>query len=258
MVPLTGEALQEDKQMTAEEHGDASQNDQPGRGAWRLRISEKAVISAAATLVAFACALGQYITPGASGIRAFGISLGVSVAGGLLVVIAVRIFTNRKRKITILLLPALAAVACAGVIGGLAGYFLSRPVRAAAPPAPAIRQPVSGTASPTPATSASGPRAATAKTFTEIADNRNGVPVFGSPDGSATDAPEIPFATRVQVACYTPNESGMPSINAFYLIKSPPPWTDVYAPANTFANGDPVGQPGSTNIDPAVPRCLGT
>jgi hypothetical protein len=249
--------LQEDKQMTVEEHGDASQNDQPGRGAWRLRTSEKAVISAAATLVAFACALGQYITPGASGIRAFGISLGVSVAGGLLVVIAVRIFTNRKRKITILLLPALAAVACAGVIGGLAGYFLSRPVRAAAPPVSGIGQPVSGTELATPATSASSPPA-TAHTFTEIADNRNGVPVFESPDGSTTDAPEIPFTTRVQVACYTPNESGMSSINAFYRIKSPPQWRDVYAPANTFANGDPVGQPGSTNIDPTVPRCPGT
>jgi hypothetical protein len=66
--------------MTAEEHGDASQNDQPGPAAWRLRTSEKAIISAAAGLVADARALGQYINPGDSGIPAFGISLGISTA----------------------------------------------------------------------------------------------------------------------------------------------------------------------------------
>src|SRR5439155_27204826 len=179
-------------------------------------------------------ALAQSVSSGAGGIAAFGISLGVSVAGGLLIVIAVRTFMNRGRKVTIRLLPALAwlaaALACAGAVGGVVGYFLSRPAAGLS---------VKGQPSPTPtsptqvASSSSTPTAAK-HMFTEIADNRNGVPVFGSPQGGTTNAPKIPFGTHVSVVCYAPNESGIVSINAFYLINSPQ-WVNVYAPANTFA-----------------------
>jgi hypothetical protein len=234
-------------------------NDGPAasQALWHLSTTEKKRIATTSGLVLFACALAPYVQPqGASGIQVFLISLCISVAGGLLIVLSVRLFTNRNRKITILLLPALTALACASVVGGTAGYLLTRPSRApTAPASPATRKPPA-IVPESPATSSSS-KFSSNRGLTEIADNRNGVPVFGSPDGSTTNAPEIPFATRVKVACYTPNESGMASINDFYLIKSAP-WKNAYAPADTFANGDPLGQPGSTNIDPAVPLCHGT
>ena len=240
---------------TGQHHDDETGTAQ---GPWHLSSAEKKWITAASGLVLFACALAPYVQPhGSSGIKVFLISLGASVAGGLLIILAVRLITNRNRKITILLLPALTVLVCAGVIGGVTGYFLSRPSSAAITPAPPAshQPPTPGAASPAPSSSSTPTRG---RIFTEIADNRNGIQVFGSPGGSSTNAPEIPFATRVKVACYAPNESGMTSINAFYLIKSPSPWQNVYAPADTFANGDPVGEPGSTDIDPAVPRCPGT
>ncbi len=102
-------------------------NDPAKDAGWHLSKSEKAMITSVGGFVAFACALAQYVSSGSGGITAFGISLGVSVAGGLLIVIAVRIFMNRGRKVTIRLLPALAwlaaALACAGAVGGVVGYF---------------------------------------------------------------------------------------------------------------------------------------
>ena len=90
----------------------------------------------------------------------------------------------------------------------------------------------------------------------EISDNRAGTKVFSNPAGAAPTGynDEIPFDTTVAVACWAPNESEMTSITGFDLIETAP-WTGDYAPADTFANGDPVGQPGSTDRDPAVPTC---
>jgi hypothetical protein len=62
----------------------------------------------------------------------------------------------------------------------------------------------------------------------------------------------IPFGTQVWVKCWAPNESGMSSVNAFYLVETSP-WAGEYAPANTFLNADTSGA-----IDPKVPRCQAT
>jgi hypothetical protein len=79
--------------------------------------------------------------------------------------------------------------------------------------------------------------------------------VFSNAQGGAVSQDErIPYDIHVDVKCWVPNESSMSSVNAFYLIETVP-WRGDYAPANTFANGDPVGQPGSTAIDAAVPEC---
>jgi hypothetical protein len=59
----------------------------------------------------------------------------------------------------------------------------------------------------------------------------------------------IPFETHVMVKCWARNESGMGSINAFYLVETPP-WAGEYAPANTFLNADTTG-----SLDPDVPQC---
>ncbi|MFE9449551.1 hypothetical protein [Streptomyces sp. NPDC006739] len=93
------------------------------------------------------------------------------------------------------------------------------------------------------------------RTTVEIADNHNGVPVFANPRGATAAKESIPFNTSVPVSCWTADASGMASVNAFYLIGGGA-WKGLYAPANTFANGDPVGeQGGSHDIDPKVPRC---
>lgn len=91
--------------------------------------------------------------------------------------------------------------------------------------------------------------------ISEIADNHQGVPLFSDPKGTSTGL-RIPYGTHVDVLCVATNQSGMASINAFYLINTKP-WIGLYAPANTFANGDSLDGPGSTALDPKVPLCSG-
>jgi hypothetical protein len=85
----------------------------------------------------------------------------------------------------------------------------------------------------------------------EEAYNHLGTEVFRNPMGSAiAGGPvSIPFGTQVLVKCWAPNESGMTSISAFYLVETPP-WAGEYAPANTFLNADTSGVP-----DPQVQKC---
>jgi hypothetical protein len=85
----------------------------------------------------------------------------------------------------------------------------------------------------------------------EVTDNRLGTDVFSDPTGSAvTKGPaSIPFGAHVEVSCWAANDSGMTSINAFYLIATHP-WQGDYAPANTFLNADTTG-----TLDPRVPPC---
>jgi hypothetical protein len=97
------------------------------------------------------------------------------------------------------------------------------------------------------------------RTYTETTDNHNGTPIFSSPSGGALPngmPGAIPYDTPVQVKCWAPNTAGMPSVNAFYDIVGPAPYENVYGSASTFANGDPLGDPGGTHtIDSAVPEC---
>jgi hypothetical protein len=95
------------------------------------------------------------------------------------------------------------------------------------------------------------PSGPTGKLYTEVTDNHLGTDVFKDPMGDAvTSGPvSIPYGTHVLVKCWAPNESGMGSINAFYLIETRP-WIGDYAPANTFLNADTTGA-----LDPDVPEC---
>lgn len=91
----------------------------------------------------------------------------------------------------------------------------------------------------------------------EIADNHRGTQLFGSPEGAAVPdgvPGSIEYGTRVLVRCYVPNRSDMSSINDFYLIVGPEELRGTYAPADTFANGGPIG-PNPYTIDPRVPEC---
>jgi hypothetical protein len=87
--------------------------------------------------------------------------------------------------------------------------------------------------------------------YREVTYNRHGTPVFANPTGDPVTSgpPSIPFGTHVEVKCWAVNVSSMGSINASYLIETPP-WEGDYAPANTFLNADTGGA-----IDPDVPQC---
>ena len=101
--------------------------------------------------------------------------------------------------------------------------------------------------SASPSTSSSS---APGKLYREETYNHLGTHVFGNPMGAAVSGPQsIKFGTYVLVKCWAPNESGMSSINVFYLVETPP-WTAEYAPANTFLNADTTG-----SLDPDVPEC---
>jgi hypothetical protein len=91
-------------------------------------------------------------------------------------------------------------------------------------------------------------------TFDEVAANHRGTPTFADTAGGTSTAGSIPFGKHVEVSCQAPNLSGMASINAFYKVETAP-WKGLYAPANTFANGDVLGSNGSHDIDPSVPAC---
>lgn len=237
--------------------GDSAEPPRPSKGIFHLRPVESTAIGAVAGLVCVASGVSQYLQPYAGGneLISLGISIAVVAAGGFLLVALVRLVNDRDHKITIALFPALGALVVAGMVGGVAGHAIFG-ASGGRPQAVQYISPPSSASASAP-TSRLPERQGTASTVTEVADNRNGVPVFASPAGASSNAPRIPFGTRVLVACFAPNESGIVSINAFYLVRTRP-WDNVYAPADTFANGDPLGMPGSTNIDPAVPACPGT
>jgi hypothetical protein len=94
-------------------------------------------------------------------------------------------------------------------------------------------------------------RRLTGQLYKEETDNHLGTDVFRDSMGDAvTSGPvSIPFGTQVLVKCWSPNRSSMGSINAFYLVETPP-WAGDYAPANTFLNADTSGA-----LDPKVPEC---
>lgn len=103
---------------------------------------------------------------------------------------------------------------------------------------------------------ASGAALAVSSVHREQADNRSGTPLFSDIVGTQADGGgRIPFGTWVDVSCYAPNGTGDASINALYYITDGA-YKGLYAPANTFANGDPVGVSGGTHdIDATVPPC---
>lgn len=95
------------------------------------------------------------------------------------------------------------------------------------------------------------------KPRTEIADVRAGIVVYLDNRATSASAPNIPIGKRVIVVCKAPNYSGITSINYFYLLDTSP-WRGLFASANQFANGAPVGV--TTNageVDRKVQNCVG-
>ncbi|MFD6696496.1 hypothetical protein [Micromonospora aurantiaca (nom. illeg.)] len=89
-----------------------------------------------------------------------------------------------------------------------------------------------------------------------LSANRAGAPVFADTSGTpASGVPDrIPFGHEVKVACKIKNASPLTSVTYWYLLRGAP-WDGLYAPSDVFANGDPLGSNGTTNVDPAIPDC---
>jgi hypothetical protein len=94
-------------------------------------------------------------------------------------------------------------------------------------------------------------------TIPEVADNHSGSPVYRDARGASVAGmvpSRIPYGTVVQVRCQVPNQTGMSSVTALYLIASGR-WKGFYGVADTFTNGDPLGSPGGHLVDKRVPAC---
>ena len=91
---------------------------------------------------------------------------------------------------------------------------------------------------------------------TEYADWSGGVQVYADNRGTASDLDAIPFNQLVKVSCVARNDSGIKSINAFYLIASGL-WKGTYASANEFTNGGRRETASDPSIDSRVWSCPG-
>jgi hypothetical protein len=147
--------------------------------------------------------------------------------------------------------PVIAAVAGAIVLGslGLAAALIAKSSGSTAPPG----SPPTSPSSPARVSAHSSP-VLSAGTVIEYGDWRPGIVVYANTGAASTDLPVIPFNQGVVIVCVAPNESGITTINKFYLIGSGK-WKGTYASANEFTNGGPKGDPADPNIDPAVPPC---
>jgi hypothetical protein len=111
------------------------------------------------------------------------------------------------------------------------------------------------TATPTPSSSSGASNGGvTGATFTVYGDWAPGVQVYANNQAAASNAPTIRLNQAVHVTCVAPNDSGIPSINAFYRIVSGP-WSGTYASCNEFTNGGPLDSASDPAIDPRIPHC---
>jgi hypothetical protein len=154
---------------------------------------------------------------------------------------------RRRKRLT----PAAATVIAAAITGGVsvAIALSSGNSQSQSSAAGTTQSPSSGSSGS--AGQSGAPSGPTGKLYTEVTDNHLGSDVFKDTMGDAvTGGPvSIPYGRQVLVKCWAPNESGMGSINAFYLIETKP-WVGDYAPANTFLNAGTTGA-----LDPDFPEC---
>lgn len=83
-----------------------------------------------------------------------------------------------------------------------------------------------------------------------------GANTFADPRTGSGQGTVIPPFTTVMVQCrfYSPIMTSLEPDGYWYLIVDEP-WANTWAPANSFMNGDEVGQPVQHNTDLAVPVC---
>ena len=95
------------------------------------------------------------------------------------------------------------------------------------------------------------------RTYTEVGGNRNGSATYTDPHHPVTTGPPVDYLQTVQVACKVKAVSfGSVYPDGYWYKIVSPPWNGkYYGIANTFLNGDKVGQPSQHNTDYAVPDC---
>ncbi|MEV4314342.1 hypothetical protein [Actinocrispum sp. NPDC049592] len=161
--------------------------------------------------------------------------------------------TARYGMIGVIVAAAIAAIAA--ISAAMISKSQPSSSTSAAPSSTSVPQTTSvSTGTPPSTTVATTSSDAGRHTFPETAGNRKGSLTFRDNKGSASGRGSIPYNTTVQVECYAENLSDMASINVFYKI-SGGTWDSLYAPANTFMNGDAPGTAGTHDIDPVVPPC---
>ena len=91
----------------------------------------------------------------------------------------------------------------------------------------------------------------------ELADNRQGSPVYAAPDGTPVQQAgyaRMPYGTEVWVRCFQPDQSGMATVTAFYLIDGGK-WAGLWVVSDTMTNGGPLGNTTTPPVDAHVPHC---
>ncbi len=233
--------------MTTKGTGNASRR-------WRPTRSDRRLLTLATILLGVVAATDQLVGIVVQApVAAFWIAVGTLAVGFPLLLGMVRLYANRGRRIPVPLLPAVAVLAAAIVAGAGMSYVVlasTGGLRQAQTSARGGHDQAS-----TPQATPTGPGAAL-PLHTEITDNHQGTPVFKDPQGHQIDSGQqkIQFGAQVQVSCWTESLAGMATVSKLYRLETAP-WVGYYAPADTFANGDVVGEPGGTAIDPAVPHC---
>jgi hypothetical protein len=96
-------------------------------------------------------------------------------------------------------------------------------------------------------------------TRAEVGGNHGGSPTFDDPWTLAHHGPRnVGFSEPVEVKCkvYAPSIPSATPDGYWYLLASSPWNSHYYAVANTFTNGDQLGDPNGTHhTDLAVPDC---
>jgi hypothetical protein len=172
---------------------------------------------------------------------------------------------RERRRLTVAWATVIGAGITAAVSVGI--YLASDHPGAGTPqgtlsPSASVSASSSPSATTFPTASASGSNATgtpppTAGVVTMYADWYLGVNVYADNEATTSNAPVIPFNQQVEVSCVAPNNSGILSINAFYLLASGP-WKGTYASANEFTNGGARKSGDDPAIDASVKPCPGS
>lgn len=176
---------------------------------------------------------------------------------------------NRRTSILVAVIGGIFVLVAATVSGIFLLVSQNGGAKSATPPAPTVSSAPSVSAtdlSSLPSSVAASPSASQSPTpvaskrydpQTELADNRQGIPVYSTLAGLAVQPgrpSRIPFGTSVKVSCVAPNGTGFTSVNKLYKI-SGGTWDGDYAPANAFANGVALGATGGADVDAKLEPC---
>lgn len=151
--------------------------------------------------------------------------------------------THRRRWVIGVAAAIVVAVVVVGVIGLPGPHTASE----------AARQASSNAATPTQPLVDSPPYIA-GTTYKQIVNSPAGARTYINPYGMAGERERIPNHTAVHVSCKIV-APGASSVGTYWYRIADPPWTDSYAPTNSFLNDDPISGNHKKAVDELVPYC---